>query len=339
MTTFGENDRPRQIWADHDPRRQRPVDFDPDDTRHDPNYGMPYATKRDRFPEIYRECFDPDSVGNNVYVVPREIQAAFDDVFGDYAKSGRIKLAMHPHFKRVLLWEKVLNPEFGEANWRVVQVFHEFGSVRPGYLPPDLYSPDGSHEAVRGQIGDFCQPNRQWFEWIVANCDRWRLSPEEMVRSFYRDAIKRQKEANALHNDYALDLHEYYFEWYRDIVNQEEGTGWKLSSYAQVAVQSNPRRWEVEEVRDEEGRLRYAKKRKKADPWTEQERALKRGDMAAFHAAHRETFDYLREAAPRALGSPVPRPTVDEWMAKYVIVDDPVYAAEGASEKVLAGVR
>ena len=65
----------------------------------DPNTGLQYQVRKVRWPELSRIGYDPDAL-NPSPPVPVGCESLMEDVFGDYAKSGRLKLAMHPWFRR-----------------------------------------------------------------------------------------------------------------------------------------------------------------------------------------------------------------------------------------------
>ncbi len=110
---------------------------------------------------------DPDEL-SSLGEPPPQIQAALEDVLGDWAKDDngaeRIKVRVHPHFHRWCLYEREYRPELGgQELWRCFYIF--MGDPVKGKLPSDM---DGDLYKYHftGRIGEYVEPDRSHFEMI-----------------------------------------------------------------------------------------------------------------------------------------------------------------------------
>tara|TARA_Y100000310_G_C20613356_1_gene779215 strand:- start:160 stop:1143 length:984 start_codon:yes stop_codon:yes gene_type:complete len=225
---------PKRLGEKRRPRLPHLVDASLDG-KHDPEDGMPYVTKVTRFPELFYFVYDPDQLAPSP-APPAEVQASFEDVFGSSRKfrEGKLKVALHPWFRRWCLFEKYDDPQYGEANWRLIQLFHDFDSKKDGYLPNDLKSEDGRYDNLAGDMGDYMLPHREWFGWIRDNCELARFDDEgwgmnedavatNVTKSLIEAREKGQAEAMRVQSDFLEDFHDYNFNFFRDVANIEEG--------------------------------------------------------------------------------------------------------------------
>ena len=152
---------------------EKTVEFDPSGAW-DPATGMRYQTKQIRFPEIFRLRFDPDGLAKSP-PLPVGVESVAKEVFGElYPK--RVKLALHPWFRRWCLFEHVDGTVNTPGGWACFQVFSKRGTQKDDYLPPDLQFDDHRADDLRGRVGDYAPPDRQSLEWVKGNCDLHRKS-------------------------------------------------------------------------------------------------------------------------------------------------------------------
>lgn len=147
-----------------------------------------------RFPEIFRPSYDPRQLVS--WEPPPEVKAALEDVFGDEARSGKVIVALHPHFKRPALFE-FCNRDDGAA-----ESYHCFWVCGMGEAPhADYVASDHDprlHWAVRGLAGEFRLPTKFDFEVVKNHADtRGALSAAERaaLNGKERQDIKKSIEA------------------------------------------------------------------------------------------------------------------------------------------------
>lgn len=245
------------------------------EAHYDQNTGMQRVAKVARFPEIFRPRFDPEEFCKQP--IPADVLAAFYDVFGDYARvEKRLKLAFHPWFRRWAIWEMEAPSKYGHNSWGLIRIIHDPESVRRGYLPEDLQTDDHRYDNLRGLIGNYRLPNRRDFEWTMENAEFGRSGgPDKIVRYLLGLELKRERDAECTQEAFEHDLFSYYFHAKVNEANRLYGSGQRMQSYdCTPKIREDERFWDVEDVRDAQGFLLYKRKRLRADPRTEEERAF-----------------------------------------------------------------
>lgn len=178
--------------------------------------GLQPEVKEYRYEEIYGR-FDPDGLARSTPSL--EDQSALQDVFGEDArgKNPRVKLRLHPWFRRWALFERVSDPADGGEKWACFWVCGD-REGRPGWLPPDLDTYDKRHETLRSEMGAYRTPTKKDFLLVKKYADR-RLLPSAKER-----ALQAMDEVNtAAREDKKLwaDKEHGALEYYgQDFVNQ-----------------------------------------------------------------------------------------------------------------------
>lgn len=209
----------------------------------DASAGMPYHKVRDLYPEVFRHGYSPEFLDEGPRP-PDHVLAALADIFHEEVLAGSVRLALHPWMRRWCLWQRIRDPEHGEY-WRPFQVFmrHPDGgretpccpaTLGEDYLPPDL-AQDERFWAYRGQIGDYCEPDREWIEWAERHCRRARYDTDgwgENVRAIaqnltaqleaWQAAVKAERERKIRDED--RDKVEYNARFLLNVAQIEEGS-------------------------------------------------------------------------------------------------------------------
>lgn len=188
---------------------------------YDPATGMRYARKRFLFPEIFRLRFDPDEVAKSP-PLPVGVESVAKEVFGEmYGK--KVKLSLHPWFKRWCLFEKLEATKTLPAGWACFQVFSKRGTQQEGYLPADLAFDDHRADDLRGRVGDYTPPDRQSLEWVSGKCDTHKNTADEILATVQLQEKDAKRDRESEHESMLHDFHSYYFNYFRDTANIEEG--------------------------------------------------------------------------------------------------------------------
>ena len=220
----------------------------------DPSTGLPYQVKKLRWPEIFEMRFDPEKIMMSP-PLPVGVESVFKEVFPNLTRGDRpvLKIALHPWFKRWCLWEHVpasdsdcgMIPE----GWAFVQMFHKRGTTKPGYLPADLSYADKRCDELRGEIGDYCPPDRDWLEWVKGHCSFEKMSPEKMAEFLILEQEDNKRETESEHESLLHDFHSYYWNMFRDLANVEEGSASKSMQCNQTSHEElDQRKWEREQA-------------------------------------------------------------------------------------------
>ena len=213
----------------------------------DPSTGMHWRKKSFLFPEVFHLRFDPDAIAKSP-PLPVGVECVFNDVFGELAKSKKLKIALHPWFKRWCLFEFVPDPKFGQAGWHCIQIFHKIDTQKEGYLPEDVNFEDKRAEELRGRIGDYAPPNRQSLEFVKAHCDTQRLSTDEIFKFVLSRREDARKDSECEHEAMLHDFHSYYWNYFRDLANIDEGCASKSMQCNQTSHEElDKRKWEREQ--------------------------------------------------------------------------------------------
>jgi len=211
----------------------------------DPSTGMQYAKKRFLYPEIFRLRFDPDSIAKSP-PLPVGVESVAKEVFGEMYP-GTVKLALHPWFKRWCLWEKVEGTKTAPAGWVCFQMFSKRDTQKDDYLPADLRFEDHRADDLRGRVGDYAPPDRQSLEWVKGHCDHHRRSVEEVMQTIQSRQTDKSRANASEHESMLHDFHSYYFNYFRDLANVEEGCASKSMQCNQASHDELDRRkWERE---------------------------------------------------------------------------------------------
>ena len=237
---------------------------------------MSSRRRRELYPEIYG-WFDPDLIAAQIEAPP-EVMVAFREVFQDWAnpklfdptRPGWVKLVMHPHFKRWTIFEWTVlpyipgQPHRGMA-WRPLYI--SCGPIGTGELPPDLKTTDGRYDELRGSVGPYHLPNKEDF-WMVREIGDKSLNTEiSTTLKSVRDSDKHEKEVDRIRGDKLRDILDYYFNYAVRDANREFGSMQGFHKIPQTSLneveKEKEKKYNIEEVKDQEGYLLYKKKSKK----------------------------------------------------------------------------
>lgn len=133
--------------------------------------------RKQRNPQLFRPqgAISPSEIPADK--APPAIQAAFEETFGADAKNGDVILFLHPFFKRWTIgqhWRirdkaaNVVLDHFVRPIWRAEQ------PPIAGELPLD-YRGNREMAHLRGQTGEYREPNKLDFIWIVLNLSHRRM--------------------------------------------------------------------------------------------------------------------------------------------------------------------
>jgi len=207
----------------------------------DPSTGLPYSVKKLRWPEIFEMRFDPEKIMMSP-PLPVGVETVFKDVFPNETRGDKpiLKIALHPWFKRWCLWEYVPASETDcgmiPEGWAFTQMFYKRGTMKPGYLPADLNYEDKRCEELRGEIGDYCPPDRDWLEWVKGHCSFEKMSPEKMAEFLILEQEDNKRNTESEHESRLHDFHSYYWNLFRDLTNIEEGCASKSMQCNQTSI-------------------------------------------------------------------------------------------------------
>ena len=208
-------------------------------TREQP--GLKQSVRMAAHKEAY--CYvDPDLLAD-LDSPPEHVQAAFEEVFGDRIEDPdgreRLKLRVHPHFRRWCLYERALIPELGDSLWKVVWIAQD--EPVKGHLPEDLKG-DIYKAHFTGMLGDYKEPDKADFE-LVEQFDKKKYG----VNAVNELAGKLQETEEAALEEYEAarteDFLDYYWNMAYDEANQEQGSGQHMRSVASVKLKANIERY------------------------------------------------------------------------------------------------
>lgn len=175
--------------------------------------GLLPEVERIRFSEIYG-CFDPDDLRNDEKPPP-EVLSALEDVLGDAVrgKEPRVKLRLHPWFRRWSLFERAGNPEMGDRAWRCFWVCG-VGEGQEGYLPSDLHTSDHRYYELAhgpGCIGPYRMPDKSDFEMVWRTANRRREGQHKaQVKEHLRKNAEKEKANKSIWEQKTADALSYY---------------------------------------------------------------------------------------------------------------------------------
>lgn len=183
-----------------------------------PDTGMTWNEKRDHYGDLLlKRYYDPDLYRDER--PPPELQVALEEIFGEAAVSGKVKLRLHPWFRRWSLWER-MSTSHGENVWNCFWICHE--KSRPDYLPPDLN--EQRFENLRGDMGDFKVPTRTDLQLVreLADTQYNPLVKRVKLATKWRDDVKKESDRvfEAFHHDM---LHYMFRMAYRDANDGQKG--------------------------------------------------------------------------------------------------------------------
>lgn len=196
--------------------------------------------REEKWPEAFR-LLDPDAVASSP-PIPQHVQVAFDDVFGRERTQGdppRLKLALHYHFKRWCMFQRIDDPKNGGGSkWEIVSMFQE--APEEGLLPPDLDHSDKRFEMMRGRIGRARMPTRRDFE-LIAQVDP-RRTVDEIEAALDAETEEAERDYERRLDDQVVDQIEYQFNAIKDGANQDAGSGFHMrSTPSRGHVEQDPR--------------------------------------------------------------------------------------------------
>jgi len=169
---------------------------------------------------------------------PPDVQAALEDVMGPERMS-RLKLRLHPLFKRWTLFERVCDPSGNEYAWRPVWLCSE--DAVEGRLPLDLQGQGIDH--MTGLMGDYRLPDRRDFE-LLEKFDRWKYGVDGIVSFLQNQETKATHEEMARFGDFTHDWLDHYFWMAMRDAQEHYSRPWSTRA---IEPHKSPARWKVEE--------------------------------------------------------------------------------------------
>lgn len=265
--------------------------------------------------------FDPESVCPAT-PPPPAVQAAFEEVFGDYIRSNGAILRLHPLYKRWTIFAKEPGPE-GIMYRAMVMVQNSDGKY--GHVPIDLQHgvDERLHPVLKNlAIGSYKEPTKQDFENLRNIGDRRRHGGTSKSRA--KHFAKQEEAADEEGRKQLADFIDDFVSWNgallaRDI-NRKHGSMQGLPFVPQTSLEEFDRlhpMYEEVEALDPEGKPLGFKHRRRLKPF-------ERGDFF--------TPNQKRMMALTAYG--------DYWKAAMeaaeadIGADDAKVAAEGRLKKV-----
>ena len=201
--------------------------------------GLRKKTRRERNGQAY-DHRDPEKLC--ALKVPAEFHGMLRTVFGP-ERCKTLKFAIHPHLKRICLYERHRDPKDGRLEaWRLIWVC----SSKPTGAPAQDYLGNRELEHTGKFVGEFKWPEID--ELIdIERFDRKKYGVAEVELRWHRiDHEEEQAELKRM-DDFTAGFLDYYFNMARDEANQNQGSGQRMSSYATIALKSNFKKWKREE--------------------------------------------------------------------------------------------
>lgn len=275
--------------------------FDPEYRHSLIDDGVHEKTLQSRYSEIFG-WFDPDEL--NSWSPPPEVQAAFEDIFGDGVRSGKLKLALHPWWKVVCAFEFRWVEETKTNAWTPAMIFCT--QPEEGKIPSHLDASTGLYEGIRGRIGNFKMPTRADFEDFKPHCDRQYLSHKERLKLNLDLNYKQINEGRDQMRQFERDFCDYYFALASRDANRAAGSMQGLPFLPQTSLETllkelEAELYDVEEVRNAEGELLYKRRTRKQPTEVKAaiERLAERNHLAALIGG--EDINYAHDAAEAVL--------------------------------------
>ncbi len=194
--------------------------------------GLAKKFRRLRFKEWMNAGVTQDVIDNSPEA-PDHVKSALKEVFGD--RCAKLKLAIHPLFKRWALWERCQHE--GRVYFVPISVFFE--PTKPGYLPSDL---KGRHlDHLEGQIGDWRMPHKQDFV-IIERFD---------VKKYGADAINKmlseeeQARLAATQKDFDNDVEAFHLDNFWLAMRDAQDHYSQPWSTREVEVKKDPFYWKI----------------------------------------------------------------------------------------------
>lgn len=173
------------------------------------------------------------------FKVPEQFQTMLRNVFGA-ERCKKLKLAMHPHMKRICLFEKHTDPSHGRLEeWRLIWVCQT--QPQEGVCPSD-YRGDREREHLTGLIGEFKWPEVEELEFIEKT-DKKKYGADNVELFWAYMEKSEEDERERVMQDRTEGFLDYYFNLARDEANQAYGSGQRMSSYATIKLRGNRRKW------------------------------------------------------------------------------------------------
>lgn len=172
---------------------------------------------------------DPDSLAS-LAEPPAHVQAAMDDVFGDWAKDEwgetRLKLRVHPHMHRWCLYEREYRPEVGQTLWRCFYIFQT--DPIKGRLPSD-FDGDPYLAHFTGKIGEYLEPDKSHFEILEKfNIHKYGYEAVNETAGELEEKEEAEAEQRMHEMEQAFVDENWFLAW--DEANQRAGSGQYMRS-------------------------------------------------------------------------------------------------------------
>lgn len=190
---------------------------------------------------------------------PVDVKAAFEQTFGNDAKTGAVRLVLHPFFNRWTVVQKwrlrdTKSQMVVDEHWRIVWMA-AFPAIE-GELAVD-YRGVPEKEHLKGQVGAFRMPNRLDFEWIVQNVSHRRIremapnrcDTEEKANQWAATKINEileeqeaelERDTKRQRHDFIRDHFSYYARLYVDVFGRMMGSGGtRTASYATTETKAS----------------------------------------------------------------------------------------------------
>lgn len=168
----------------------------------------------DRDPKSFRDHETPDPV----------IQIWLEDVFGDDARSGRLKVAMHPHLGRWALFERHFDPAKGSDLYQCIFICSEAPELNADGLPviPVDYVGDKFLECFSVYVGEYRHFNKKDFEEIE-QFNRLKYGVDGSLQNVDAPKEAEEKEAKRVEADRLRDFMDYYWNQAQTDANKDAG--------------------------------------------------------------------------------------------------------------------
>ena len=284
ITEFGEGLSQNYNFR-HPDRKVKRFQGAPTDLNLGSNRDHPGVRKRERMAHHgsaygYRDpallCYQPTP--------PPELQQAIEDVFGKWMRfeNGdlRIKLARHPHTKEWALYQRVHRGlELWKCIWRAREQNEVEGQIHKDFQNSKYDLALGKH------LGAVYEPARDHFEMLQsvnikqhgvdAVCQAYEAPQEAVLKETER--VMQLRDEDYLDNIWLSET---------DRANQAAGSGQKMRSFPfemeLARAKERVQNWIIEEVKDENGHVRYRRKRNRT--LTEYREAVLQGLVDALLA-------------------------------------------------------
>lgn len=172
----------------------------------------------------------------------QQLEIVLETVFGR-ERCENLRFALHPHLKRICLYERHREPELGRAEcWRLIWICSSYPT---GKAASD-YGNDVELAHTGKFIGEFKHP--EYEELLdIERLDKKKYGVAAVELFLHRIDMEEENAEEKRMAEHTAGFLDYYFNLARDEANQLFGSGQRMSSYATVFLKSDPKRWKREE--------------------------------------------------------------------------------------------